>query len=434
MELTPADRRPPLSELIGPRDVERALAPFVAGAVEGLAVFDDNGPVHAAVSRPGGAITRWETLPAEAIAALRAGGERSFGLDGLRCDVRPLFAGADRVAILIVACRADGGGAVEARLADAIGGVGGLLAQLFQASFAAWVTSQMHLASAEQAHVAVTERNEELERAVDHLRHLDKLKSNFLATVSHELRTPLTSVIGFSEMLLEGMAGALNPEQRDYVETIFGRGEELLSLITHLLELSQLEGGSVRLSLAACSVEWMVLRAVDTVALAAEQEGLTIVAEPTSVGAVVADADKVHRVLLNLLGNAIKFTPKGGRITVTAQPAPIRRPFQEETLFGEEMPDAVRITVADTGIGIAPEQLSRIFEAFYQVDAGPTRAHGGAGLGLSIVHSLVAGHGGDVWVDSEPDRGTAIHFTLPLASAEALAQIPEDPTADDASG
>lgn len=410
----PADRKPALSDLVSSGDVERCLSSFVVGPVEGVALFADDGPAFAIASRPGGGLTRWETLPPEAIAALRRGSERGFGSDGMRFDVRPLFAGADRVAVLVLARRADGGGALVERLADAVTGV---LGQLLQAAFAAWVTSEMHLAASERSHAELTAQNAELTRAVDHLRQLDRLKSNFLATVSHELRTPLTSVIGFSEMLLEGLAGELSSEQREYVETILGRGEELLRLITQLLEMSQLEGGSVRLELRALPVATLVARALDAVRLDAERAELHLVSPEIDVPSVIADADKIQRVLVNLLGNAIKFTKKGGQVFVEVVRAPIRRPFQEETLFGEEDPDAVRITVRDTGIGIPSEQLGRIFEAFYQVDAGPTRAHGGAGLGLSIVHNLVVAHGGEVWVESEEGRGTAVHFTLPVASS-----------------
>jgi signal transduction histidine kinase len=330
--------------------------------------------------------------------------------------VRPLFAGSERVAVLVLARRTGAGGAIEARLCDAMAG---LLGQMLQTAFAAWVTSKMHLAVSEQAHHELSHQNAELQRAVEHLRQLDKLKSNFLATVSHELRTPLTSVIGFSEMLLEGLAGPLLEEQQEYVQTILERGEELLSLITQLLEMSQLEGGSVRLHLHAHPVPELLARATEAVRLSVEQAGLHLHEPVPQVPAVVADAEKIQRVLVNLLANAIKFTPAGGHVTIEACRAPIRRPFQEETLFGEEDPDAVRITVRDTGIGMEPDQLGRVFEAFYQVDSGPTRAHGGAGLGLSIVRNLVEAHGGEVWAESEPDHGTAVHFTLPVASAAA---------------
>lgn len=416
MAMGPADRKPTIGELVNEADVSRSLAPFVAGGVEGLALFRDDGPVFAVTSRPGGALTRWETLPPEALATLRRGGERSFGLDGLRFDVRPLFAGAERVAVLVLARRTDAGGAIEARLGEAVAGV---LGQMLQTAFAAWVTSQMHLAVSAESHHELTHRNAELQRAVEHLQQLDKLKSNFLATVSHELRTPLTSVIGFSEMLLESLAGPLSDEQREYVQTILDRGEELLSLITHLLEMSQLEGGTVRLLLRPHAVDSLLSRAMEAVRLSAEQGGVTLL-EPLATGlSVIVDAEKIQRVVVNLLANAIKFTPAGGQVTIEACMAPIRRPFQEETLFGEEDPDAVRITVRDNGIGMAREQLGRVFEAFYQVDSSPTRAHGGAGLGLSIVRNLVIAHGGEVWAESESGQGTAVSFTVPVASAAA---------------
>jgi len=275
----------------------------------------------------------------------------------------------------------------------------------------------MHLAASESTHRALSRQNEELQRAVAHLREIDKLKSNFLATVSHELRTPLTSIIGFSEMLLEGLAGELQPEQGEYVATILTRAEELLALITQVLEMSQMEVGAIRLDLRARSLRSILDRALQTLVPAANQAGIELRDEiGDDLPPVLADAEKLQRVLVNLVGNAIKFSRRGGVVTVTAQQAPIRRPFQEETLFGEEAADAVRVTVRDTGQGIPEAQLSRIFEAFYQVDASPTREHGGAGLGLSIVKNLVNAHGGEVWAESEVGVGTAVHFTLPVAS------------------
>jgi signal transduction histidine kinase len=250
---------------------------------------------------------------------------------------------------------------------------------------------------------------------VQHLRELDQLKSNFLATVSHELRTPLTSVIGFSEMLLEGLAGSLNDEQAEYVRTILARGEELLELITQILEMSQLEFGALRLDLQRAALPELADRAIEAVRLHAEAAKVELINAIEGVPAVLVDPDKMQRVLVNLLGNAVKFS-QAGSVRITAGLAPIRRPFREETLFGEEDSDAVRVTVTDTGMGIAPEQLSKVFEAFYQVDASPTRRHGGAGLGLSIVKNLVRAHGGEVWAESQIGLGTAVHFTVPLAA------------------
>ena len=294
-----------------------------------------------------------------------------------------------------------------------------VLGQILHSAYATWVTSQLHLQTSASACRAMSQQNAELQRAVEHLRQLDDLKSNFLATVSHELRTPLTSVIGFSEMLVEGVAGELNPEQAEYVGTILSRGEELLALITHVLEMSQLEAGAVRLELQACSVGTLVERAIDVLRLTAEQAEISVTTEITGLPPVLVDPEKIHRVLVNLISNAIKFSPKGSTVVVRAAAAPIRRPFVEETLFGEEANDAVRVTVSDTGIGIPADQVQRIFEAFYQVDSGPTRRHGGAGLGLSIVRNIVRAHGGEAWAESTPGVGSDVHVTVPIASAYA---------------
>jgi signal transduction histidine kinase len=413
----PVDRTPPLEDLVRREDLERCLELFVADPVDGVILFSADGVPHAGRTASSSPMRRWEQLPPEAISASHARG--SFGLDEHVFDVRPVYASTDRVGVLVVS-RANGRiGPREERLADALSRI---VSQLLQAGYATWVTSALHMAVSESSHRALTQRNAELERAVTHLREVDELKSNFLATVSHELRTPLTSVIGFSEMLLEGLAGELAPEQADYVRTIMARGEELLALITQVLEMSKLEMGAVRLDLGPHGIGDLLRRAIEAVKLSADRAGVEVVgAEIASGPLVLADPEKVHRILLNLLGNAIKFSSSGATVTVDASPAPIRRPFREETLFGEEIEDALRITVRDTGIGIPEDQLERIFEAFYQADASSTRSHGGAGLGLSIVKSLVVAHGGDVWVESHVGQGTAVHFTLPVATEAAVA-------------
>ncbi|MBV1862258.1 MAG: HAMP domain-containing histidine kinase, partial [Nannocystaceae bacterium] len=379
-----------------------------------IAMFARDGTLFAGAHADGGSMASWEQLPPEAAASMQRGGSSSFGIGNSVFDVRAVYAGTERVGVLVVARAAEPTDVRDATVADALVGV---VAMLLQAGYATWVTSEMHLATSESAHTAMTKRNSELERAVAHLRELDKLKSNFLATVSHELRTPLTSVIGFSEMLIEGLAGPLNEEQSEYVTTILDRGEELLTLISHVLEMSQLEVGTLRLDLESQPLSRILARAVETLRPAADTSSVHIdvqVPGDDSLPSVLVDAEKTQRVLQNLIGNAIKFSKPGSVITVTATPAPIRKPFQEETLFGEEADDAVRLTVTDQGIGISADELPKIFEAFYQVDASPTREHGGAGLGLSIVKNLVSAHGGDVWVDSELGVGTSIHFTVPI--------------------
>ena len=407
----PTDRPAPLHELISEAELLRCLQPLLVHGIAAIVVFDERGTLHARACTPDSPAATWEQLPPEAAAALRRMAPPTFGIAEHVAETAPLFAGSDRVGALVIVHRSGGG-------ADGlVAAIPAVVGQILQSCYAAWVTSELHLQASASAWRAITQQNAELQRAVEHLRQIDQLKGNFLATVSHELRTPLTSVIGFSEMLIEGIAGPLNAEQLEYVRTILARGEELLSLITHVLEMSQLEAGATRLELEASEVGEAIDRALESVQLAATQSQVTLRAIVPALPPVLVDPAKLQRVLVNLLGNAIKFSPRGGEVVVEAELAPIRRPFEEETLFGEEIADAVRVSVCDHGIGIAPDQLARVFEAFYQVDSGPTRRHGGAGLGLSIVRNLVRAHGGEVWAESTVGRGTRMHFTLPLAAA-----------------
>ena len=414
-----ADRVPGLEQLLRARDFERLFLPFVGRRLVGIVLFDRRGGRHAQAVDEGARDVAWEQIPPEALAAT---GQASPAVVGTRrCLVRPAYAGADRVGttvyVLGEASPADAHDDPE-RLARAVDGV---LSALLQSGFAAWITSELHLAASEDSYRAMEAQNAELRRAVAHLRELDELKANFLATISHELRTPLTSVIGFSEMLLDGVVGDLAEGQREYVQTILERGEELLRLITQLLELSRMEVGTVRLDLAPGDLAPLVDRAIDTLRPEAARAGVTVLSEvdPATTPRVLVDAHKVGQVLLNLLGNAIKFTPSGGRVVVRAVPAPIHRPFEEEDLFGPEADDAVRLSVEDTGEGIEPDKLDRIFDRFYQVDSSPTRRHGGAGLGLAIVKSLIEAHGGEVWAESERGHGTTVHVTFPRARVES---------------
>ncbi len=409
-----ADRAPGLEQILRARDFVRVFEPFLGSELRAMVLFDARGGRHAGVAVAGHPARAWDQIPPEALAA--AGSDDPAVVGTQRCLVRPAYAGAERVGTAVYVLGGGDGseGGDGLRLATAVDGV---LSQLLQSGFAAWITSELHLAASEDSYRAMEQQNAELRRAVAHLREIDELKANFLATISHELRTPLTSVIGFSEMLLDGVAGDLTDAQREYVQTILDRGEELLRLITQLLELSRMEVGTVQLDLAPHDLGPLVDRALETLRPEATRAGIEMVSEVADVPPVLVDGAKVGQVLLNLLGNAVKFTPRGGRVVVRAALAPIHRPFEEEDLFGEEAHDAVRLSVEDTGPGIAPDKLERIFDRFYQVDSSPTRKHGGAGLGLAIVKSIVEAHGGEVWAESEPGEGTTIHVTLPRARA-----------------
>jgi signal transduction histidine kinase len=415
-EVSVTDRSPTLAQIARVDDLRKCLRPFLKWELAAVGIFDAKGQAFLVLGDEDCPLTGWEQLPPEAEAASRGLGEQAFGSGAYRFEARPAYAGADRVGVTVFACTPEHAPRLT-ELADALAGVMGAL---LQSGFATWVTSELHLAASESSYVALEGQNQELRRAVEHLRELDKLKSNFLATVSHELRTPLTSVIGFSEMLLQGIAGELNEEQREYTQTIFDRGEELLTLITQILEMSRMEMGMVHLGVASVEVTAMAERAMESVRLPASRASVTVRHEiPGDLPPVTADADKIHQVLVNLVSNAVKFTREGGEVVISAAIAPIRRPFEEEDFFGDEEENAVAVTVRDTGIGIPEEQLNQIFEAFYQVDASSTREHGGAGLGLSIVKKLIEAHGGEVWAESSVGVGTAFTFTLPQARVGA---------------
>jgi signal transduction histidine kinase len=271
------------------------------------------------------------------------------------------------------------------------------------------MSARMHMATVEEASRELTEKNRRLAQAVERLQEADRVKSNFLATVSHELRTPLTSVIGYSEMLLEGIAGELNDEQREYVRTVMEKGDQLLQLITGILDISRMEAGEMRIDRQPFDLDEVVSVALSTIAPHARRKKLQMACTvPPGLPLVLGDRDKIRQVLLNLLGNAVKFTPEGGKVEVSAA--------LSQLTSAPEAVRAVRVSVRDSGIGIPPEHQKRVFDPFFQVDNTSTREYGGTGLGLSIVKRLVEAHGGVVWIESEGGKGTMFAFTIPLAA------------------
>ncbi len=286
----------------------------------------------------------------------------------------------------------------------------------------ALLTGSMHLAAVRESYRELQSKQEKLQVAYDRLKELDRLKSNFLATVSHELRTPLTSIIGYSEMLLEGIAGEIVGEQREFVTTIREKGEQLLGLIKGLLDLSKLESGTMSLRKATMEVAPLVRDVAQTMAPHAKKKGISLhVALEPALPALWADAERLRQVLLNLVENAIKFTPASGSVTISARAAAMAAAGGggEDgglVLLGAQRA-AVQFRVADTGIGIPESERQRVFDAFYQVDSSSTREQGGTGLGLSIVKRLVEGHEGTVHVEANAPQGTVFVVTIPLKRA-----------------
>ena len=259
----------------------------------------------------------------------------------------------------------------------------------------------------------VAERTAALERALADLREMERLKSEFLSNISHELRTPLTPIKGYLPGLLREELGPLTSLQRRALGHIAQSVDRLHRLIDDLLTFMQWESGEIDLALNGACVAKVVEEALARGAAGAEEKGVEVA---TEIGAdlpqIRGDATALARALGHLVENAVKFTPKGGHVTVTArlvQPSPLPPGPPAPRQF-------VELAVRDTGIGIPSEAIPKIFERFYQADSSSTRQHGGAGLGLAIVKRILDAHEAPVAVESLPGQGTTISIRIPIAA------------------
>ena len=238
----------------------------------------------------------------------------------------------------------------------------------------------------------IEDKGRELEAANRH-------KSEFLANVSHELRTPLNAIIGFSEVLGERLFGELNEKQAEYTEDILSSGRHLLSLINDILDLSKIEAGRMELEVTTFHMPDAIENALLLIRERASRHGIKLERIiDDRLGDFTGDERKVKQVLVNLLANAVKFTPEGGRIKVEAR-------------LGDS---ALIVSVTDTGMGIATEDQEAIFEEFRQASGNYAQKREGTGLGLSLTRKFVEMHGGKIWVESELGKGSTFTFTLPI--------------------
>jgi PAS domain S-box-containing protein len=248
--------------------------------------------------------------------------------------------------------------------------------------------------------IDITERKRiarELQVAKERAEDADRLKSAFLSTMSHELRTPLNSIIGFTGILLQELAGPLNGEQRKQLAMVQTSARHLLDLINDVLDISKIEAGELQVTIQSFDLRDLVLEVSASARPLAEKRGLQLHASVApDVGAVSSDRRRVGQILMNLLSNAVKFTPSGE----------IRVDCRLDGAWAV-------LSVTDTGIGIKREDLDRLFVPFRQIDSGLTRNYEGTGLGLSISKRLVTMLGGDIAVESEPGRGSTFRFRIP---------------------
>ncbi|MFN3431635.1 MAG: ATP-binding protein [Candidatus Sericytochromatia bacterium] len=251
----------------------------------------------------------------------------------------------------------------------------------------------------------------DLKRQNEELRQLDTMKDQFLSIISHELRTPINAIMGFGSVLDDEIVGALNAEQHLYLQKMLTGSDHLLSLVDELLDLSRIQAGQLMLERGPVDLRELIEQSIAGILPLAEKKRLRLISHiPDGLPTARVDGRRVNQVLINLINNAIKFTPDEGTITVRARLAD----------------HGLLVEVEDTGIGISVPDMARLFQRFNQVDTSYIRKSGGVGLGLAISKGLVEAHGGTIGVRSEPGRGSTFWFTLPIPREQSVVRLVKD--------
>jgi len=269
----------------------------------------------------------------------------------------------------------------------------------------AFARSDVELLSVLASQAAIAIQNARLftslRNAYEELKQLDRMKSEFLSTVSHELRSPLHSIGGYVQLLLSGKVED-KPTQQECLETMYRQTQHLTNMIDNLLDVSRMESAGLELQKTPVQIHKVVREVIAELQPLADAERITLTNQTSpELPLIPADPKRIRQVVQNLIHNAIKFTPKDGHVTISAL----------------ESTDWLVISVQDDGIGIPSKAIKHLFERFYQVNGSTTRRFGGTGLGLYICKQIVAAHGGDIWVESEPGKGSTFSFSLPLQTA-----------------
>lgn len=247
----------------------------------------------------------------------------------------------------------------------------------------------------------VQERTKQLQDALEEVSKVSKTKSEFISAVSHELRTPLTSIKGYASILMTGKLGVIPEKVHERLEKINIHSDNLVNLINELLDISRIESGRVEMKMAEYDLHHTIENVHDLLTPQMKDKNIQwkIEIDP-AVPKIVYDTSQVERIFINLIGNAIKFTPVGGLISAQA------------ALDADKK--MVAVGISDNGIGIAPEDLQKLFDEFFRVDNKINQNVKGTGLGLALAKKIVEAHGGKIWVTSKVNQGTTFHFTLPL--------------------
>jgi nitrogen-specific signal transduction histidine kinase/GGDEF domain-containing protein len=246
----------------------------------------------------------------------------------------------------------------------------------------------------------------DLEKVNEELRKIDAMKSEFVSVASHELRTPLASIKNAVQLILNGKTGEINETQAKFLSMAERNINRLTNILNNLLDLSRIESGKVPMKFEELDLRAPVEFILASFKAQAEEKSIHVRMDfPQEIPSVYADREKLEQILTNLIGNAIKFTPEGGEISIFAKPYP-------------EDGNMLALSVSDTGVGIAKDQLDKIFDKFHQVEGSLHRSMSGTGLGLAITKGLVEAHQGKIWAESEVGQGSTFTFTLPISEGE----------------
>jgi signal transduction histidine kinase len=256
----------------------------------------------------------------------------------------------------------------------------------------------------------VERRTQELTEVVKKLKNLSKRKSDFVSAVSHELRTPLTSIKGYASILLSKSLGEISDPIKQRLEKVNRHSDELVHMVNDLLDISRIESGRTVMKRQSYNLKELVEGIVDFLSVQIKDKDLSLSVNIPSTLEVVIDKSQIERVFVNLISNAVKFTPQKGKITINTKPAK----------------DFVQVNISDTGIGIPKEAQERIFEEFYRVDNPINEKVKGTGLGLSLVRNIIEAHGGKIWIESQLKAGSTFSFLLPTQEAKQD-KTPQEP-------
>ena len=245
---------------------------------------------------------------------------------------------------------------------------------------------------------------------ITHEHEIEQMKSEFVSLVSHELRTPLTSIMGFISLILDGKTGNINQRQYESLSRAHRQSKRLAELINDLLDISRIEAGRIEMKREQVQIDWIAERRIEELRPQADEKAITLLLDTKpNLPLGIADGDRIGQVFINLIGNAIKFTPDGGRVTVR---------ISQASQNGSQA-DGFHVEIIDTGPGILPEEREKVFDKFQQLGRSQTQQQGGTGLGLSIASGIVEAHGGKLWVDAgDNGQGCNFQFVIPFGQVK----------------